>query len=392
MAVYLIIFAFMLLLGAKIAQKGEFHEDFLSLKLSKGIQGFCAICIIAHHFVQPYMYSGEGAGPMTFFGLIGFLFVGVFFFFSGYGLFKSYKTKPDYLKGFLRKRLPVVLVPLYVINTILTVIVLATGGVLYNDLNPIVMGMDNIMFRVTTFLGITLMNSNAWYMITIAMFYIVFYFAFRNNRNEDTAFRIMGIFSLVYIAAGLFAGHGIFWLQGEWWYNSSFLLFIGMYVAKNEEKVISFIKRKYAVIISVLAVFTPIITLVAIAVTAMLSYYRPGLEGIGCSIVCLFFETLAGILFTTLILMLTMKVRLNNIILDFLGSIALEVYLVHRFFIVAFNSEYVTIPNQVLYLTAVYGATIVAAIILHKIDGAIAGLIRGKSAILPNGISVGSGK
>ncbi|WP_294407598.1 acyltransferase [uncultured Clostridium sp.] len=392
MAVYLIIFALILLLGTKVAPKEEFHEDFLSLKLSKGIQGFCAICIIAHHFVQPYMYSGEGAGPMTFFALIGFLFVCVFFFFSGYRLFKSYKTKPDYLKGFLKKRLPVVLVPLYVINTIFTVIVLATGGTLYNDMNPLVMGMDNIMFRITTFLGITLMNSNAWYMITIAMFYIVFYFAFRNNRNEDTAFRIIGIFSVVYIAAGLMAGHGIFWLQGEWWYNSSFLLFIGMYVAKNEEKIISFIKRKYSVMVSVLAIATPIMTIAAIIATSVLSYYRPGLEGIGCSIVCLFFETSAGILFTSLILVITMKVRINNIILDFLGSIALEVYLVHRFFIVAFNTEYIIISNQILYLAAVYGCTIVAAIILHQIDGVIVGLIKGKKTAIRNNASLSAGK
>lgn len=124
MTIYLLIFAFILFLGVKIAPKGNFNEDFLSLKVSKGIQGFWAVCIIAHHFVQPFVYSGQGAGALSIFALIGFLFVGVFFFFSGYGLFKSYKNKPNYLNGFLRKRIPVVLVPLYVVNTILTAIVL----------------------------------------------------------------------------------------------------------------------------------------------------------------------------------------------------------------------------------------------------------------------------
>ena len=158
MAVYLLIFAVILFWGAKAAKRGEFNEDFLSLKVSKGIQGFFAICIITHHFSQQYIYVGEGTGALTLFGLIGFLFVGVFFFFSGYGLFKSYKTKPGYLDGFLRKRLPVVLVPLYVINTIFTIIVLVSKGTVYNDMNPLLIGMDNILFRITTFLGITLMN------------------------------------------------------------------------------------------------------------------------------------------------------------------------------------------------------------------------------------------
>lgn len=159
---------------------------------------------------------------------------------------KSYKVKPGYLNGFLKKRLPVVLVPLYVINTILTILVIASNGTMYADGNPICMGFDNVFFRITTLLGITLMNTNAWYMITIAIFYIAFYLIFRKNNDEDKAIKSMGIFSLVYIVLGILAGHGPLWLQGEWWYNSSFLLFIGMYTVKNEEKIISYIKSRYA--------------------------------------------------------------------------------------------------------------------------------------------------
>ena len=378
MTIYLLIFAFILFLGVKIAPKGNFNEDFLSLKVSKGIQGFWAVCIIAHHFVQPFVYSGQGAGALSIFALIGFLFVGVFFFFSGYGLFKSYKNKPNYLNGFLRKRIPVVLVPLYVVNTILTVIVLVTGGTMYNDMNPLVMGMDNIFFRITTFLGITLMNSNAWYMITIAIFYIIFYLAFKYGKNEDKAFKIMGIFSIAYLIVGIAAGHGIFWLQGEWWYNTSFLLFIGMYVAKNEERIISCIKKRYATFFAISSVGTIVLTGVAIVVVMMLSYYRPGLAGRACSIVCLLCETLATTFFVSIILILTMKVRLNNKILDFLGIIALEVYLIHRFFLVVLNSQYITISNNILYLAAVYVCTIMTAIVLHQVDGMIVKAIQGK--------------
>jgi len=380
MWIYLLILAFILFLGVKIAPKGNFNEDFLSLKVSKGIQGFCAICIIAHHFVQPFVYSGQGAGALSIFAMIGFVFVGVFFFFSGYGLFKSYKTKPNYLKCFLRKRMPVVLVPLYVVNTILTVIVLITGGAMYNDMNPLVMGMDTIFFRITTFLGITLMNSNAWYMITIAIFYIVFFFAFKYSKNEDKAFKIMGIFSIIYLILGIAAGHGIFWLQGEWWYNSSILLFIGMYVAKNEEKVISFIKRRYTALLIITGIGTIVLTGVAIVATMQISYYRPGLSGKACSVVCLLCESCATLAFVSFILILTMKVRINNKILDFLGKIALEIYLVHRFFLVALNSQYITIQNIILYLAAVYAGTIITAIVLNKIDKVIIGAIQGKKS------------
>lgn len=59
---------------------------------------------------------------------------------------------------------------------------------MYDDMNPLVTEMDTIFFRITTFLSITLMNFNAWYVITIAIFYIVFYLAFKYSKNEDKAF------------------------------------------------------------------------------------------------------------------------------------------------------------------------------------------------------------
>lgn len=311
--------------------------------------------------------------------LIGFLFVWVFFFFSGYGLFKSYRTKPDYLNGFLRNRLPVVLVPLYIVNTILTIITLASNSQMYNDMNPIVMGFDNVFFRITTFLGITLMNSNAWYMITITMFYIAFYVSFKKCKDENKAFKVMGIFSAVYIIVAHLLGHGIFWLQGEWWYDSSILFFIGMYVAKNEKNVIAYVKKRYAMLLTLCGIGTVILTIVSIMANVMISYYQPGIVGRIKGLACLITESSAVILFVAFILILTMKVKFSNVILDFLGRNALEIYLVHRFFIVCFNSIYINISNRILYLGAVYICAILSAVILHKVDNVIVKAIRKKN-------------
>ena len=46
-----------------------------------------------------------GTNTISFFREIGILFVGVFFFTSGYGLHRSFSTKPDYLKGFFKRRI-----------------------------------------------------------------------------------------------------------------------------------------------------------------------------------------------------------------------------------------------------------------------------------------------
>lgn len=356
---------------AKVLGRGKFNEDFLSLNLSKRIQGFCAVCIVMHHFVQQFVLYGDGIEALGIFSDIGFLFVGIFFFFSGYGLYKSYKIKPHYLNNFLKKRLPVVLVPLYIVNTILTVIVLTTGSKIYNDMNPLAIGMNSFLYKITTFLAITLMNSNAWYMITITMFYIVFYVAFKNYSNEERALKAILVFSVIYAAVGIFSGFGFFWFQGEWWYNSSFLFIIGLYFAKHENAILIFIKEKYAVFLTGSVIGVIIMMKISIVLINTLSYYRPGIEGKVCSIICLIFQTAAAITFVSAFLIITMKVRINNPILDFLGRIGLEIYLVHRFFIVAFNSQVLTISNNELYLAVVYICSIITAFVLHKIDNVI---------------------
>lgn len=71
---------------AKVLGRGKFNEDFLSLNLSKGIQGFCVVCIVMHHFVQQFVLYGDGIEVFGIFSDIGFLFVGIFFFFRLWSL------------------------------------------------------------------------------------------------------------------------------------------------------------------------------------------------------------------------------------------------------------------------------------------------------------------
>ena len=93
----------MLLWGAKVSGIGKWNEDVLSLEQSKAFQGFLAVCIMLHHvsqktcasWLQPKTRIQHGLG---FFVPMGFLFVSVFLFFNGYGVYKSFHTKDNYLK------------------------------------------------------------------------------------------------------------------------------------------------------------------------------------------------------------------------------------------------------------------------------------------------------
>ena len=93
-----------LLWGAKPFGRGKWNEEAFSLRQMKALQGFFAICIMLHHIGQKTCASWlEDAliiPGLEFFVPIGYLFVSMFFFCSGYGLYKSIQTKPNYLKGF----------------------------------------------------------------------------------------------------------------------------------------------------------------------------------------------------------------------------------------------------------------------------------------------------
>ena len=87
----------------KLFKKKEFNDDFLSLDTMKSLRGFAAIGVILHHISQEQVFQQEGI--LLPFVNAGAYFVSIFFFASGYGLLKSFNSKPDYLKGFIKKRI-----------------------------------------------------------------------------------------------------------------------------------------------------------------------------------------------------------------------------------------------------------------------------------------------
>lgn len=377
MIIYLILLLVILFAGAKISQKDEFHEDFLSLKISKGIQGITAIAIIFHHCTQTIVDAKQDAGIMYMFNFAGYLLVAIFFFFSGYGLYVSYKNKKDYLKGFLKKRLPTVLVPLVFINAIYTVVWLIGGNNLYNDLNPLTLGLDNIFFRITTFLCITLMNGNLWFVITIALFYIMFYFIFKNSKDENSAIRNMGIGVVLYAVLGMCVPPiGLFWFEGEWWYDSSFIFFLGIFAAKNKQKIIAVAKEKYKILLPLSFIGTAVVWAITIYLDRHIGAYGHGLLGAGGALLCYLSKTAVEILFVSFVLLLSMKIRANNKALDFLGQIAFEVYLIHGLYIDVFRSDVINIESPVLFFAVIIVCTLISAWILNIVDSKLVKAIK----------------
>ena len=95
--------------GCRAYGRGEWNEEYTSLGQSKVLQGALVLGVALHHMAQkscaPWHKPAYIVHGLDFFVPIGYLFVSAFFFCSGLGLYKSLKTKPNYLNGFIRKRI-----------------------------------------------------------------------------------------------------------------------------------------------------------------------------------------------------------------------------------------------------------------------------------------------
>jgi membrane-bound acyltransferase YfiQ involved in biofilm formation len=351
----------LVLWGVKFAGKNQFNNDFMSLEVTKCLQGICAVCIICHHMSQTGAF--QQTGELSLFHDMGVCFVGIFFFCSGYGLIKSMQTKPGYMNTFLKKRLLTVLIPFYTMTVAFAV---------YDN----VVGTHMTALQwILSLSGLILINSHSWYIVVIALLYLAFYFCFTKIKSEKKAFTVMGIFILAQMILGVIWGHlawwagkpfwwqapdgfstakwwmmpCTWWFQGEWWINSTALFFAGLIFARFEQPVVGWLKQNYWIKLVVLAVVVVAGEIVSQKALNGLSYWSEfGTErslGIGKKYICLITQTVYVTAFVCFVFMVMMKMRSINPVTKFLGKIVLEIYLMHNLLLMRFGFLIGNIPG-----------------------------------------------
>lgn len=372
---YYAVILIILLAGVKFAGLHSYNEEFLSLQESKAVQAICAILIMLHHMAQPLTECKE----IQFLLDAGILFVAVFFFCSGYGLIKSMQQKEGYLKHFLKKRLVVILVPFYIINVFYMLFMYAEGA--YSGMN----GGTLVKELLLNFTGIKLANGNAWYIIVIAFLYVLFYVFFRFC-NEITAFILMGLVLAAYSGVGLYLDHGEcqWWLQGEWWYNTVFLFYAGMLFARFEQSILKGFKKVYYILLPVSIAAFAFLFRFSVKILYQYSYwceYDPTLTRQGIMMnrsMCLGTQIIAMLVFVLAVLLVALKLHFRNPVLNFLGKISLEIYLIHGIFIELFHSQFIYIQKDEFYVGAVLLASIASAFLIWLLVSKINLLLLGK--------------
>ena len=355
--------------GAAVCRPKEWNEEYTSLKQTRILKGVCALGVALHHMAQktcaPWNEAKYIVHGLDLFVPIGYLFVAVFLFCSGLGLYKSWKNRPDYLRVFPRRRILPMVLAFYLSEIIYTLVRLAVGEK---------MDTAAILWYLS---GFQMANYNAWYQIVIPFFYLAFYLSFRFCRREGAAIGWVTLFTLAYTLLGACLDHhGAGWMRGEWWYNSIILFPLGMVFGKYEARVTAFLKKGYGfwLALSFAAVFV-LYHISVLAADKWWGYYGENWgdplkvpHRLGCCVS----QWLVCVAFVAFWFLLLMKVRLGNKLLAMLGSVTLSFYLIHGLFVDLFGFNFagvapsaVYIRNVPLYILAVLSCSALATALFH---------------------------
>ena len=344
--VYFLLGAFFFL-GAQVSPRGKWNEECTSLRQMSMLKGAMAFCVALHHMAQktcaPWHDPKVIVHGLDVFVPIGYLFVAVFLFCSGFGLYRSLETKPGYLQGFLQRRILPIVAAFY-LSELIHLMIRAVMG------EP----MDSL--AVLWYLsGLHMANPNAWYVIVIPFFYLSFYLAFRFCKREQTAIAWVFAFTLAYTLLGASLDHpNGWWMRGEWWYNSILLFPLGLLAARHEQDLTRFFRKRYGfwLVFSLIAVF--VLYSLSIQVTDhWFGYYGetwgdplriPHRLGSALS------QWLVCVAFVSFLFLFQMKVRIGNPLLALLGSVTLEFYLMHGIFVDLFGFSFFETTDSLVYI------------------------------------------
>ena len=316
LTIYPILFFILIFWGAR-RERGDFFVQ------GKMLRAAACIGVILHHLAQHSTgYGSVYRGPVTVFNDLGIVFTAVFFFFSGFGLITSVYNKPDYLKTFLQHRLPSVLIPFWCVNLAALLVRRLFYGI-----------RSSLPDLLKDLSGLTLVDSNSWFIIEIVLLYLLFFLLFRLIRKKNAALFLLCVGVILLIRYGSLQGHdtgaAVHWFKGEWWYNSTIAFVFGALYARFQQ--IDRFLFRHAGAFCILSILLFAAALYGSVYTVRRYGYYDGNRS--SAMITLASQTAVCLVFLLMILVVNMNLSIGNRALRYVSRISLELYLIHGWFL-----------------------------------------------------------
>ena len=343
MVILLFILLLVSLYGIRVS---SFHKDYISLDSTNAIKGLFAVLILYSHMRQYLILTDTFANNwyLAILNYIGQMMVTMYLFYSGYGLMESQRKKPDYQKDFPKRRLLKILLHFDI------------AVILYIVLQLIIGNHYSISEYAGSLIGWTSVGNSNWFIFVILALYVIFYFSlcfwekgakgfFKKYERENM--RLMTVFVLcVFLWLILY-----FAQEGSRWINNIMAFPLGICYSMYRRKVEEQLNKGMCYYIVFL-----ILTLSLFAWRSLIGIDKFGV----CT--CIF------ALWTVL---LSMKVKFNNKMLQWLGTLAFPIFILQRLPMIALTEMGV---NQNVWLFVMIVIPLVLVIshlynwLLNKLD------------------------
>lgn len=340
--------------GAEFSKPNEFNKDYISRAGTTAIKGIFVILIMFSHgkgyidvggkFDVPYLKMQDHLNQMI---------VAMFMFYSGYGIMESIKKKGSaYIDTIPKKRFPQVLLNMD-IAVVLFLILAATAGKFYS--------VGHILL---TLVGWESVGNSNWYIFVILALYVVTYFAFLIlKKKNNKATQLIGvIITTVISVAFVYILMKTKTTKQSWWYNTLILYSLGMWYSYFKDKIEKVLMKNDLIFFAA----SGVLVLAYLEAYNMRSDYG------------IYSYTVWAVLFTLGIVMITMKVKITNPVLEWFGNHVFSVYILQRIPMILLSRYGVADRHKYELMIASIIVTVLLAEIFDRCTGALSKKIWGR--------------
>lgn len=304
-----IVFIFVLIIwGIKF----EDNDDFISKERCNSIKGIFILLIVLTHSMQyinnsGYEYEGIDMFVPFFKNKMGQMVVVMFLFYSGYGVYLSIKKKGKaYVNQMPRRRL---------LTTLLNFDVAVLSFVVLNLFISKPMSISQVALSM---IGWDSVGNSNWYIFDILVCYTATYIVAKLS-DEKNLWK--WLFFLIFICVIVLS-----FLKKSYWYNTMMAYPAGVLFAAYQNRIVA-VFRKY---------YLPL--LILLGGTFFVTFYQlPKMRGIS--------DNIASICFALIVVLLTMKIIVENDFLKWCGEHLFPLYIYQRLSMIVmydcFGSEFV---------------------------------------------------
>lgn len=332
MDILVLLFAIIIFGNSKI----QINDDYLSINQTRMLKGIFSIVVVIHH-ITSYISSDL----LKIFSSVGYIAVGFFFFISAYGSVMQLKKKKEaYLGTYILSKIESVVLPYLEITVIYWIYKVLIDG------SNLSLGSS-----LLNAFGIKFIASNCWYVVVLLYFYLFFFV------GSCIAVKLKKInISIIICSLTFVFSYYLFYkkynayhpdaILGLHWAYSTMLIVAGTVWGCFEEKL-----RKYISPVFVFSIF----------LLLCISYY----EKVSNDRWNYVLHNISAFCYVVICIFIVRNIRIENKILDFLGSISFETYMIHGL-VMKIAVRYVGTENALVFSIFIIGVSLLAAYLLHK--------------------------